>query len=144
MPFGGRQQHAPFVLVVMPPAVISLVAVPVTSPPAVMVVAPTASRVTVIGSRVMPFPFTSMALFPLPALPIAMSIVVPVVIPARANDHSGRRLDIHRRRRSIYRLGRIHGARDANVYSDIDVCESDGRCAYAKASNQCHREPATA
>ena len=43
-----------------------------------------------------------------------------------------------------YRLGRIHGAGDANVYSDIDVCESDGRCAYAKASNQCHREPATA
>jgi hypothetical protein len=144
VPFGGRQQHAPFVLVVMSPAVISLVAVPVTSRPAVMVVAPTASRVTVIGSRVMPFPFTSMALFPLPALPIAMSIVVPVAIPARTNDHSGRRLDIHRRRRSIYRLGRIHGARDANVYSDIDVCESDGRCAYAKASNQCHREPATA
>ena len=116
-----------------------MVVVPVPSLTVAMVVAPTASRVTVIGSRVMPFPFTSMALLPLPALPIAMSIVVPVVIPARANDHSGRRLDIHRRRRSVDRLGCIHDTGDANVYSNIDVCEGDGRCAYAEAGKQCHR-----
>ena len=130
---------------VAPIAAVCVVVVPVASPAtAVMVRTPVAAMPIVVVPSVMPLPVIAVALLPLPTLPVAMAIVVSVAIPARTDDNLGRRFGIHRRRRSVDRLGRIRDTGDANVYSDIDVCERDGRCAYAKASNQCHREPATA
>jgi hypothetical protein len=128
---------------VTPPAAVSMVVVPVTSRPAVMVVAPITSRAAAIVSRVMPLTFTPMAVFPFPPLPITTPVIVPVAIPARANDDS-RRLDINRRRRRIDRLGCIYDTGDADVDSNIDVCEGDGGCAYTEAGNQRHGNVATA
>jgi hypothetical protein len=96
-----------------------------------MVVVPVASRPATIVVRVMPFPLTSVALFPLSTLPVTMPVIVPVTVPARTNDDNTGRFGIRR-------------TGDANVYSNIDVCEGDGRYAYAEAGNQCHRDPATA
>jgi hypothetical protein len=85
-----------------------------------------------------------MALLPLTTLPVAMAIVVPVVIPARTNDNSGRWFNVHRRRRSVDRLGRIHGPRDTNVDTNINVRECGSRYADAEAGDQCHCETAFA
>ena len=43
----------------------------------------------------MPLPFIVMALPPFPALPIAMTVVVPAAIPARTNDNRSGRFDIY-------------------------------------------------
>jgi hypothetical protein len=117
---------------VTPPAVIFVVVVPVASRPVAMV------------PSIVPLPFIVMTFFPLSTLPVTVSVIVPVAIPTRTNDNSGRRFHIHRWRRSVDRLGRKHSTGDANVYSNIDVREGDRRYAYAEACNQRHRQPATA
>jgi len=129
---------------VAPPSLILMVVTPVASLTVATVLAPVTSRAAAIVACVMPFPFTSMTLLPFSALPIATPIVVPVAIPARANDHSGRRFDIHRRRRSVDRLWCIRDTGDADAYSNIDVRQGDRGYAYADAGNQRHREPAIA
>jgi hypothetical protein len=135
----------PFALMVTSLTVLFMVVVPVASLlAALMFVAPITSRVAAVVARVMPFAFTPVAFFPLLMLPITTPVIVPVTIPARTDDNSGGRLDIHLLGRSVDRLGCIHSTGDSNVYSNIDVCEDDGRYAYAEAGNQRHREPATA
>jgi hypothetical protein len=135
----------PFALMVTSPTVVFMVVVPVASLlAALMVVAPIIARPAAIVSCVMPFPFAPVVFFPLPTLPITTPVIVPVTIPARTNDNSGRRLDIHLWGRSVDRLGRIDSTGDSNVYSNIDVCEGDGRYAYAKAGYQCRCESAAA
>jgi len=110
------------------PVVIFMVVVSITSLfAALMVVAPIISRAAAIVSRVMPFPFTPVAFLPLPTLPITSPVVVPVSIPARINDNSGRRLDIHLLGRSVDRLRCVDSTGDFNAYSNIDMCEGDGR-----------------
>jgi hypothetical protein len=90
-----------------------MVVVPVASrAAAVMVVAPITPRSAAIVSRVMPFPVAAVTLFPLPALPIAMPVIVPVAIPARTDDNNTWRYC-------------IHGTRDADVYSNINVSEGN-------------------
>jgi hypothetical protein len=122
-PARRMQQPVPFVLAVTPTAVMFMVVVPVTSRSAAfMVMAPITSRPAAIVTRVMPLPFTPMALFPLPTLPITMPVIVPVTVPARSDDNNTWRFGIHRWGRSVDRLGRIHSTGDANVYSNIDVC----------------------
>ena len=139
-------QPAQFELMVAPPATAVLMAVvPVALVgTAFMAVTPIIWRPASIGSCVMPFPFIPVAVFPLLTLPITMPVIVPVTIPARSNDNSGRRFNIHLWGRSVNRLGCIDSTRDSNVYSNIDVCEGDGRYAYAEAGNQCHCESAVA
>jgi hypothetical protein len=135
----------PFALMVTSPTVVFMVVVPVASLlAALMVVAPIIARPAAIVSCVMPFPFAPVVFFPLPTLPITTPVIVPVTIPARTNDNSGRRLDIHLWGWSVDRLGRIDSTGDSNVYSNIDVCEGDGRYAYAKAGYQCRCESAAA
>ena len=125
---GRTQELMPGVLMVTSPAVIFIVVVPVASLLTVfMVVAPIISMAAAIVARVMPFAFTPVAFFPLPTLPITTPVVVPVSIPARANANGGWRLDIHLLGRSVDRLGCIDSTRNSNVYSNIDVCERDGR-----------------
>jgi len=127
------------------PTVVFMVVVPVASLlAALMVVAPIIARPAAIVSCVMPFPFAPVAFFPLPTLPITTPVIVPVTIPARTNDNSGRRLDVHLLGRSVDRLWCIDSTGDSNVYSNIDVCEGDGRYAYAETGNQCHCESAAA
>jgi hypothetical protein len=122
-----------------------MVVVPVASVlAALMFVVPITSRVAAVVARVMPFAFTPVAFFPLPTLPITTPVIVPVSIPARTNDDSGWRLNIHLLGRSVDRLRCIYSTGDSNVYSNIDVCEGDGRYAYAETRNQCHCEPAAA
>ena len=135
----------PFALMVTSPTVVFMVVAPVTSVlAALMVVAPIISRPAAIVSCVMPFPFAPVVFFPLPTLPITTPVIVPVTIPARTNDNSGRRLDVDLLGRSVDRLGCIDSTGNSNVYSNIDVCEGDGRYAYAEAGNQCHCESAVA
>ena len=100
-------QPAQFELMVAPPAAAVLMAVlPVALVgTAFMAVTPITSRLTSMVSCVMPFPFISMAVFPLSTLPITMPVIVPVTVPARTNDNS---------------------AGDADVHSNIDLCEGDG------------------
>ena len=130
---------------VMPLIAVFMVVMPgISRATAVVVMAPVTAMPIEMVPRIMPLPFIVMVLFPLSTLPIPMPIVVSVAIPARTDNNSGRRGDIHRRRRSVDRRGRLHDRGNADVYSDIDVRESDGRCAYAKCGNQCHRETATA
>jgi hypothetical protein len=130
---------------VVPLVAVSVVTVPVTSrATAVVVVAPVTEMSIVVGPSIVPFPFIAMALLPLPAFPIAMAIVVPVAIPARINDDSGRRLDIYRSRRSVDRLGRVRDTGNADAHSDIDVRECGRRYADTKSGEQCHRETAFA
>src|ERR1700731_3802430 len=84
----------PFALMVTLPTVVFMVVVPVASLlTALMVVAPIIARPAAIVSCVMPFPFAPVVFFPLPTLPITTPVIVPVTIPARTNDNSGRRLD---------------------------------------------------
>jgi len=127
------------------PTVILMATVPVALRSAVlMVVVPLTSRPTVVVACVMPFAVTPMTLFPLLMFPITMPVIVPVAIPARVDENSGRRLDIHLRGRCVDRLRSIDNARDSDVHPNIDVCEGDGRYADAEAGNQCHRESAVA
>lgn len=118
---------------VTPSTAIFMIVVPVTSLfAALMVVASIISRAAAIVSRIMPIPFAPVAFFPLPmlplpTLPITTPVVVPVSVPARTNDDSGRRLDIHLLGRSVDRLGCIDSTGDSNVYSNIDMCDGDGR-----------------
>jgi len=110
------------------PAVIFMVVVPVASVlAALMFVVPITSRVAAVVACVMPFAFTPVAFFPLPTLPITTPVVVPVSIPARTNNDSGWRLDIHLLGWSVDRLRCVDSTGDFNVYSNIDVCEGDGR-----------------
>jgi hypothetical protein len=102
--------------------VIFVVVMPVAPRPAALMVVAVTLRPVAIGARVMPFSFTAMALFPLSTRPITMPVIVPVAVPARTNNNDTRRFGIHRRGRSVDRLRRTG---DANVYSDIDVCEGD-------------------
>jgi hypothetical protein len=102
-----------------------------------VVVAPITLRAAIV-SGVMPFPFMPMTLLPLTMLPIAMPVIVPFTIPARANDNSGRRLDIHLLGLDVDRLRRIDSTRDSNIYSNIDVCKSAGRYPCAETGNQRH------
>jgi hypothetical protein len=135
----------PFALMVTSLAVMLMVVVPVASVlAALMFVVPFTSMVAAVVTRVMPFAFTAVAFFPFLTLPITTPVIVPVTIPARTNDNSGRRLDIHLLGRSVDRLRCIHSTGDSNVYSNIDVCEGDGRYAYAETGNRCHCEPAAA
>jgi hypothetical protein len=135
----------PLVLMVTSPTVVFMVVVPVTSLlAALMVVAPIISRPAAIVSCVMPFPRAPVAFFPLSTLPITTPVIVPVTIPARTNDNSGRGLDVQLLGRSVDWLGCIDSTGDSNVYSNIDVCEGQGRYAYAETGNQCHCEPAAA
>jgi hypothetical protein len=127
------------------PAVILMVTVPVVLRPTVlMVVVPLTSRPAAVVACIMPFAIASMTLFPLSMFPITMPVIVPVTIPARTNENSGRRLDIHLRGGSVDRLRRIDNTGDSDVYSNIDVCEGERRYAYAETGNQCHGEPAIA
>jgi hypothetical protein len=130
---------------VVPLVAVAVVTVPVTSrATAVVFLAPVTGMSIVMGPGIVPLPFIVMALLPLPTFPVAMSIVVPVAIPARINDDSGRRLDIYRSRRSVDRLGRVRDTGNADAHSDIDVRECGGRYADAKSGEQCHRETAFA
>jgi hypothetical protein len=127
------------------PAVIFMAVMPTASLlTELVVVAQIISIAAAVVARVMPFAFASVALFPLPTLPITTPVVVPVSIPAPTNDDSGWRLDIHLLRRSVHRLRCIDSTGDSNVYSNIDVGEDDGRYAYAETGNQCHCEAAAA
>jgi len=133
------------VSVVVPLVAVSMVTVPVTSrAAAVVVMAPVVAMPIVVGPSIVPLSFIAMALLPLPTLPVAMTIVVPVAIPARANDDSGRRFDIRRSRRSVGRLGRVRDTGDADVHADIDVRERGRTYADTKGGDQCHRETAFA
>jgi hypothetical protein len=95
-------QPAQFELMVAPPAAAVLMAV---VPVAFMAVTPITSRPTSMVPRVMPFTFIPVAVFPLLTLPITMPVIVPVTVPARTNDNS---------------------AGNADVHSNIDLCEGDG------------------
>ena len=128
VPAGRTQQPMPRVSMVTAPAVIFMVVVPVASLFTVFtVVAPIISMAAAVVARVMPFAFTPVAFFPLPTLPITTPVVVPVSIPARTNNESGWRLDIHLLGRSVDRLRCVDSTGDFHVYSNIDVCEGDGR-----------------
>ncbi|ANB77348.1 hypothetical protein AYM40_35320 [Paraburkholderia phytofirmans OLGA172] len=128
--------------------VVPLVAIPVVTVPAisrataVVVMAPVTTTPIVMVPSIVPLPFIMMVLFPLPTVPITMPVVIAVSIPSRTDDNSSRRFDVHRWRRCVDRLGCIRDTRDANVDSNIDMRESDGRYANAKAGDECHREPA--
>ena len=92
----------------VPLVAVSVVTVPVTSwATAVVVVALVATMPIIMVPRIMPLPFIVVVLFPATTLPIAMAIVVPVPIPTRSNDNGGRWLNVHRRRRSVDRLGNL-------------------------------------
>jgi hypothetical protein len=130
---------------VVPVVAVSVVTVPVTSrATAVVVMAPITTMSIVMGPCIVPLPFIAMALLPLPTFPVAMAIVVPVAIPARINDDSGRRLDIYRSRLSVDRFGCYRDTGYANVHADIDVRECGRTCADTEAGDQCHREIAFA
>jgi hypothetical protein len=130
---------------VVPLVAVSLVTVPVTSrATAVAVMAPVTAMSIVMRPSIVPLPFIVMALHPLPTFPIAMAIVVPIAIPARINDDSGRWLDIYRSRRSVDRLGRVRDTGNADAHSDIDVRECGRRYADTNSGEQCHRETAFA
>jgi hypothetical protein len=127
---------------VVPLVAVSIVMVPVaTRATVVAVMAPVATMSVVPLPGVVPLSFIVMALFPFPALPIALPVIVPVAIPARTNDNGSGRCDIYRRW-SIDWLGGIQGTRDANVDADIDMREGDGRYTNTKAGDECHRKPA--
>ncbi len=139
------RQLLPFASMVTSPAVILMVTVPVVVRSTVlMVVVPLTSRTAAVVACIMPFAVTSMMLVPLAMFPIAMPVIVSITMPARTNENSGRRLDVHLRGRSVDRLRRIDNTGDSDVYSNIDVCEGEGRYAYAETGNQCHDEPAVA
>jgi hypothetical protein len=132
------QQPVPFESVVTPTAVAFMVVVPVASrATAVVVMAPATAMPIVVVPSIVPLPFIAMVFFALSTVPIPMSVVVPFAISARTDDNSSRRFDVHRRRRSVDRIGCIHNPRDANVNADVDMREGDGRCANAKAGNPC-------
>jgi hypothetical protein len=138
-------QSVRFALMVTSPTIVFMVVVTVALLlAALMVVTPIISMPAAVVACVMPFAFTPMTLFPLSMLPITMPVIVPVTIPARTNENRGRRLDIHLLGRSVDRLRCIDSTGDSNIYSNIDVCEGDGRYAYAEAGNHCHCEPAAA
>jgi hypothetical protein len=130
---------------VMPLVAVSVVTVPVTSrATAVVVMAPVTTMPIIVVPGVAPLPFFVMALLPLTTLPVTMAIVVPVAIPARTNDNGGRWFHVHRRRRSVDRLGRVHDTRDTNVDTDINVRECGSGYTDAEAGDQCHCETAFA
>jgi hypothetical protein len=130
---------------VVPLVAVSVVTVPVTlRATAVVVMARVTAMPIVMVPGIVPLPFIVMALLPLLTLPVTMAIVVPVAIPARTNDDSGRRFDIYRSRRSVDRLGRVRDTRNANIDTDIDVRECGGRYGDTKTGDQCHREAAFA
>jgi hypothetical protein len=121
---------------------VSVVTVPVTSRAAAVVMAPVTAMPIVMVPSIVPLAFIVMVLVPFAALPIAMSVVVPFAIPAWTDDNSGRRFDVHRWRRCIDRLGRIHDTGNANIDANVDVRECDGGCAYANAGDECYCQPA--
>jgi len=126
----------------VPLVAVSIVVAPVASrATAVAVTTPVATMSVVPIPGVVPLSFVVMALFPFPAFPIALPVIVPVAIPAWTNDNGSGRRDNYRRW-SIDRLGGIHGTRDANVDSDIDMREGDGRYTNTKAGDEFHRKPA--
>ena len=130
---------------VVPLVAVSVVMVPVTSrATAIVVMTPVTTMPIIMVAGVVPLPFIAMALLPLTTLPVAMAIVIPVAIPAWANDNGGRWFNVHRRRRSVDRLGCVHDTRNANIDADIDVRECGGRYADTKAGDQCQREAAFA
>jgi hypothetical protein len=130
---------------VMPLVTVSVVTVRVTSrATAVVVMAPVTAMSIVVVPSIVPLPFIAMMFFPLPTLPVAVAIVVPVAIPTRTDDNSGRRFDIYRRRRSVDRLGRVRDTGDPDAHSDIDVRERGSGYTDAEAGDQCHCEPACA
>jgi len=100
-------QPAPFELMLAPPAAAVLMAVVPGAfvGTAFMAVTPITWRPASIGSCVMPVPFIPVAVFPLSTLPITMPVIVPVTVPAWTNDNS---------------------TGDADVHSNIDLCEGDG------------------
>jgi hypothetical protein len=71
-----------------------------------------------------------------------MAIVIPVAIPARTNDDSGKRFDIYRTRSSVDRPGRLRDTANAYAHPDIDVRKCGGTSADTKGGDQCHRETA--
>src|SRR5258706_6778599 len=92
-----------------------------------VVVVPVASRPTAVVSRVMPFPFTPMSLFPLPMFPITVPVIVPVAIPARISDNNTRRLGIHRRGRGVDRLWGGKRPLGGQSFLHNCTCERRGR-----------------
>ena len=110
----------------------------------VVVVAPITLRAAAIVSGLMPFPFMPMTLLPLTTLPIATPVIVSFAIPARANDNSGRRLDIYLLGLDVDRLRRIDSTWDSNIHSNIDVCKSAARYDCAETGSQRHCQITTA
>jgi hypothetical protein len=126
---------------VVPLFAVSVVTMPAT---AVVVTTPVTAMPIVMVPSIAPLPFIAMALLPLTTLPVATAVVVPVTIPARTNDNGGRWFNVHRRRRSVDRLGRIHDTRDTNVDTNINVRECGSGYTDAEAGDQCHGETAFA
>ncbi|BCG00462.1 hypothetical protein PPGU19_050300 [Paraburkholderia sp. PGU19] len=110
---------------VAPFSLILMVMVPVASLTVAMVVVPVTPRATAIVARIMPFPFTSMTLLPFSAFPVTMPVIVSFAVPAGTHNYSGRWLDVHRRRRSVDWLGRIHDTGAADVDTNINMSEGD-------------------
>jgi hypothetical protein len=116
----------PLLSMVTSSTVVIMVGVPVASPlAAFMVVAPIAARPVAIVSRIVPFPFAPVALFPLPALPISTPVIVPIAIPTRVNNNGTRSFNICGRGLNVDGRGCINGAGNANVHADIDMCKGD-------------------
>ena len=97
------------------------------------VTVPASVVLVVMVPGIVPLP-VAMSLFPFPALPVAMPVVIPFAIPSWTDDNGRGRFGIYRRR-SIDRLRRICGAGNANVDSDVDMRECDGRYTNAEAGD---------
>jgi hypothetical protein len=145
LPLCPTPQRTLLVSMVVPLVAVSVVTVPVTLwASAVVVMAPVATMPIIMVPGVAPLPFIVMALLPLTTPPVAMAIVVPVPIPARTNDNGGGWFNVHRWRRSVDRLGRVHDTRDTNIDTDINVRECGSGYTDAEAGGQCYCEPACA
>jgi hypothetical protein len=129
-------EPVPFVLMLTSTAVAFMRVLPIASrATTVLVMPPVTAMPVVMVPSIVPPPVIVMVFFPLSTFPISMAVIVSVAIPARTDDNN---------RRGIHRLGRIDSPRDANVDSNIDVRECDGRGGDSEAGNQRRCEPASA
>jgi hypothetical protein len=90
---------------------------------------------------VMPITFRSlvMAFFPLTTLPITVSVIVPVAVPARCHDNNIRRLGILWLRLDVYWCRRGH----SDTHTNVDVRKGGRRHADAKTRNWGYCEQTT-
>jgi multidrug efflux pump subunit AcrB len=127
-------------LVIAPTVTIAMAVIAVIVVITAMVM-PVAVRAIAIAARVMPFAVV-MAFFPLASVPVAVTVVIALAIPARTHDHHWRRGSVDRRRRGIDRRGRVGHARNANVHAYIDVRQRGRRCADPQTCNDRDGQPA--